>query len=68
MEEAMILSKDRLQTDKKDTNYVNNKYPIMAYNKIKIIIVILQFKCTYTPHYQTLTRGSRTEIFVPSFI
>jgi hypothetical protein len=68
VEEAMILSKDRLQTDKKDNNYVNNKYPIKAYNKIKIITIILQFKCTYTPYYQTLTRGSGTEIFVSSFI
>jgi len=63
----MILLKDRLQTDE-DTNYVNNKYPIKAYSKIKIITVILQFKCTYTPYYQTLTTGSGTEIFVPSFI
>jgi hypothetical protein len=62
VEEAMILLKDRLQTDEKDTNHVNNKYPIKAYSKIKIITVILQFKCTYKPYYQTLTTGSGTEI------
>jgi hypothetical protein len=67
VEEAMVLLNDRLQTDE-DTNYVNNKYPIKAYSKIKIIAVILQFKCTYTPYYRTFTTGSGTEIFVPSFI
>jgi len=68
VEKAMILLKDRLQTDENDTNYVNNKYPIKAYSKIKLITVILQFKYIYTPYYQTLTTGSGTEIFVPPFI
>jgi len=49
VEEAMILLKDRLQTDEKYTNYVSNKYPLKAYSKIKIITVILQFKCTIKP-------------------
>jgi hypothetical protein len=65
-EEAMILLKDGLHTDE-DINYVN-KYPIMAYSKIKTFIVIMQFKFTYTPYYQTITKGSGTEIIVSSFI
>jgi hypothetical protein len=57
----MILLKDGLQINEKKNNYVNNKYPIKTYSKIKIITVILQFTCTYTPYYQTLTTGSGTK-------
>jgi hypothetical protein len=56
----MILLKDRLHTDED-----SNKYPIMAYSKIKTFTVIMQFKFTYMSYYQTITKGSGTEIIVP---